>query len=105
MAKADDLIANYEKYARLPWQAGISGAERIWFAVYEARDERRMRCRLGEFDNATQRAGHAWSQIDLKDAFAEWMAAQDYRDAYFASPPDLSPMMSEFRAWVAARLI
>lgn len=106
MAKVDDLIESYEEFAALPWQAGISGSERVWFAIYSPSDERRVRCRLGEFANATQRAGHEWALVDLTNAFAEWMATQDYLDAYFDVPDDIMPLISsEFRQAVAEKVV
>lgn len=104
MARVDDLIKNVEHFARLPWQPGISGAERVWFAVYDPPDERRVRCRLGEFANAINRAGHEWSAVDLTDSFAQWMAEQDYREAYFESPEDMTPLMTDLNDWVANRV-
>lgn len=104
MAKADELIENYEEFAALPWQAGISGSERVWFAVYDPADDRRIRCRLGEFANATQRAGHDWAMIDLTTAFEAWASEQDYVEYYFADPDGLTPLMSEFREYASRTL-
>ena len=100
MSKVDRLISNYEDFARLPWQDHLSGAEKVWFAIYESSDERRLRRRVGEFENATGRTGHGWAFRDLTNTFAEWMSSQEYRDAYFESPDDLEVAMADFRDYV-----
>lgn len=64
----------------------MSGAEKVWFVVYEPTQERRLRLRLPEFQINTEKAGHTWKQIDLTDAFAAWMAGHRYRESYFKRP-------------------
>ena len=101
MGKIDQLIRVYEDFAALPWQERIAGAQRVWFAVYDPADERRVRQRLEEFGNATRRARHSWQLCDLTDVFAEWMVGQEYRDAYFESPDDLEIVLADLRDVVA----
>ena len=38
----------------------LSGAERVWMAVYPPELERRVRAKLPDFDFATRESGHAW---------------------------------------------
>src|SRR5690606_35959852 len=57
---------------------------------YDKADELRLRANVGEFDLVTQQSGKKWLLLDLTNAFPEWMAAQEYRDAYFESPEDLA---------------
>lgn len=83
MASIDALVREYERIARLRWETHLSGAERVWCAVYAPADERRLRARIAAFEEATARAGHGWRRVDLTDAFAAWMAGHRYRDAYF----------------------
>ncbi len=104
MGKVEDLIRNYEEFARLPWDERIAGAERVWFVIHDPADERRVRRRLGEFANATARAGHLWKPVDLTDAFAEWMAEHDYRDMYFEEPEQIEPSLADFAQRVADRV-
>jgi hypothetical protein len=104
VGKIEDLVEAYKRYARLPWERNLSGPEKCWFAVYDPRDERRLRARLGMFELATKETGHGWRLFDLTNAFAEWMAAQEYRDSYFASPDVLDSALVAFRAAVAGRL-
>ncbi len=93
MANVDALVREYERFVSHPWRPGLSGAERVWFALYAPADERRVRNRLAAFALATQRATHGWHSVDLTDAFAQWMAQHDYRDAYFESPDLLEEMV------------
>ena len=104
MGKIEDLCRQYEGFASSHWPDHLAGAQRIWFAVYDRMDERRLRARLGIFEEATGRARHQWQLCDLTDAFADWMAAQEYRDSYFESPEDLESAMGDFLEFAANRL-
>lgn len=96
MSRVDDLIANYERLARLPWVDGLAPSQRVWMAVYSPEDERRLRLKLPDFATATRQAGHGWETIDITTAFEEWMARHEYRDAYFASPNLIQPELRGF---------
>ena len=73
--------------------------------VYEKEQERTLRARLGEFEQATRRSHHGWTLVDCTTWFAEWMAKQEYRDAYFEDPPLLAMMLEgEFQNFVTRRL-
>jgi hypothetical protein len=50
----------------------------------------------GAFETATRQANHGWHHHDLTDAFPQWMAAQEYRDAYFESPEDMEMALEDF---------
>jgi hypothetical protein len=104
MAGVERLLTNYEKYVRLPWEPTLAGAQKIWFAVYAPADERRLRARIGAFETATVQARHSWLQYDLTDSFPEWMAAQEYRDAYYESPEDIEMALEDYAATVTATL-
>jgi hypothetical protein len=41
MSRVDDLIKNYEKFARLPWIENLAPSQRVWMAVYAPEEERR----------------------------------------------------------------
>lgn len=96
MSRIDDLIANYQRFAKLPWLSGLAPAQRVWMAVYAPEDERRLRLHLQEFETASNAAGHEWAQIDITNAFEEWMAAHEYRDAYFDNPRLIQPELTGF---------
>lgn len=89
MSRITPLVNAYRDHLAVPWQVGLAAIQRVIFAVYDKTDELRLRAHVGEFEQATQQAGRRWLPIDLADAFPEWMAAQEYREAYFACPEDL----------------
>lgn len=102
MARVEDLIAAYGRFVSLPWPGRVAQEERVWFALYEPREERRLRLRLGAFEEATVRAGHPWTGCDLTDEFARWMSAQEYRESYFVSPEDVTEdLLDDFARHVA----
>src|SRR5258708_3632188 len=105
MARIEDLAENYGRHIASPWQRTISGAQRVVMIVYEKELERTLRARKLAFENATRQAGHDWHEADVTDAFAQWMAADEYREDYFASPKDVQLKLdAEFTADVAERI-
>lgn len=96
------LAQSYERHASIPWSGRLAGSQRVWFAVYDKNDERRLRARVGEFEIATGRAGHRWSLADVTDVFPMWLAAHEYRDSYFENPAALEVAMEEFLEYLAA---
>ena len=89
-SKVSKLVATYRQHLTVPWQAGLAAVQRVIFAVYDKSDELRLRANTEEFALVTQQAGKRWLLIDVTNAFPEWMAAQEYRDAYFECPEDLA---------------
>ena len=89
-SRVTKLAAAYRQHLSVPWQAGLAAIQRVIFAVYDKADELRLRANVGEFELATQQAGKQWLLLDVTNAFPLWMAAQEYRDAYFESPEDLA---------------
>lgn len=104
MSRTDALLRSYARYVSLPWDRALPGAQRIWFAVYHETDERRMRLRLPSFEIETRKAGHDWHLRDLTNAFASWMAQQEYREAYFESPEDLPNPHPAFGQYVVGQI-
>jgi hypothetical protein len=107
-SKVAKLASAYRQHLSVPWQAGLAAIQRVIFAVYDKADELRLRANVGEFELATQQAGKHWLQLDVTNAFPEWMAAQEYRDAYFESPEDLAGYqngeLTEFVAHLTSKL-
>lgn len=101
MNRIEALRTNYARYVSLPWDRSLPGPQRIWFAVYDPPDERRLRLHLPSFEIASKQAGHGWRSCDLTGSFARWMAEQDYREAYFESPDDLHCPHPAFEEFVA----
>ncbi len=98
------LVQSYERHATIPWPTTLAGAQRVWFAVYDKGDERRVRARVGEFELATGRAGHDWARVDVTDAFPVWLGAHEYRDSYFQNPKAIEIAMDEFMEFAAAQV-
>lgn len=105
MARIEDIAERYGRHIATPWQRTIAGAQRVVMVVYDKELERTLRARKLAFETATREAGHDWFEVDLSDAFAAWMAADDYRDEYFSSPEDLQLKLdAEFPEFVAGRI-
>ena len=98
-SRIENLARAYERRIGAPWQRTLAGAQRVIFVVYDKEMERTLRARIGEFEQATRAAGHGWSLVDSTPWFAEWMARDEYREAYFEDPSLLELKLdSEFRA-------
>ena len=105
LSRIEKLARSYERHIGAPWQRTLAGAQRVVFVVYEKELERTIRTRVGEFEQATQRTGHGWSLVDCTSWFADWMANDEYRDAYFKDPSLLElKLESEFRDICAQKL-
>lgn len=90
MGKIEELAGVYRHHISAPWQRTMAGAQRVMMVVYEKEAERALRARLGEFEQATRQAGHGWKVVDCTTWFADWMAADEYRESYFENPPLLT---------------
>ncbi len=101
MGQMEELVRAYERFISLPWEPNLAGPQKVWFVLYTPSEERRLRARIGEFELATRKHHHRWAQLDLTDAFAQWMAAQNYRESYFESPDDLELVLSHFGEKIA----
>lgn len=106
MSEIDLLVREYERFVALPWQSNVAGPERVWFAVYDPPQERRLRLRIPEFEIATKKAGHTWRFVDFTDAFAHWMAGHKYREAYFKRPQLMTDaVLASFKAAVVDQTV
>lgn len=109
MSRIDTLRKNYQRICGLPWDRNVAGSQRVWIAVYDAEDERKLRLRIGVFEEATLAVGHRWHRIDLTDGFADWLLGPDnigYAASYFESPELLDDgPLAEFQAAVAHWII
>jgi hypothetical protein len=105
MARIEDLAELYGQHLATPWQRTVAGAQRVIMVAYDKELERVLRARKREFEMRTQEAGHDWHEVDVTTTFATWLAADDYRDAYFESPDDLQLKLdAEFQDYVAERI-
>jgi hypothetical protein len=107
-SRVTKLVSAYRQHLTVPWQAGLAAIQRVIFAVYDKTDELRLRANVDEFALVTQQAGKQWLLVDLTNAFPQWMASQEYRDAYFESPEDLAGYqggeLTEFVSALTAKL-
>lgn len=105
MARIEDLAERFGRHIATPWQRTVAGAQRVVMVVYDKEMERTLRARKLAFETATRETGHDWRELDVSDAFARWMAQDDYREEYFASPDDLHlKLEAEFPEYVAGRI-
>lgn len=105
ISKIEALAANYERHLSAPWHRTATGAQRVMMLIYDKEQERSLRARLGEFEIKTQNAGHEWIEHDCTTAFARWLAADEYHEAYFESPDDLAMKVEgEFKNSVVSDL-
>lgn len=105
MGKIENLVRNYERDVSLPWQQNLAGPQRVWFAVYDKGDERRLRGRIGEFEVATKHACHKWACCDVTDSFAEWLGKEPYAESYFEDPDALDTNLrtaASITVWIIA---
>lgn len=105
MGRIEELATKYARHIAIPWQRNLSGDQKSIFVVYPKNDERQLRARVPLFEIETTKAGHGWKLIDVTAAFAEWMAAEDYRDEYFLDPSALEMSLEHgFVEYVADRI-
>ena len=108
MTKTELLKKNYQRVCSLPWDRNISGAQKVWLAVYDKEDERKLRLRVGLFEEATHQTGHQWHALDLTDAFANWMTSPEnasYAPSYFESPELLDEaVLADFKQLVVSQI-
>ena len=108
MTRIDLLKKNYQRLCEFSWDRNVAGAQRVWVAVYDKEDERKLRFRLGLFEEATFHTGHKWVAIDLTDAFANWMCGPDnvsYAESYFESPELLDEaVLADMKQSVVSRI-
>lgn len=105
MGRIEDLADIYERHISVPWPLMTSGAERVLMVVHDKELDRALRKRVEEFALRTTRARKGWKLVDCTTWFAEWMVGQEYREAYFENPEDLSlKLEGEFKPYVTERL-
>ena len=105
MARIEDLAERYGRHIATSWQRTVAGAQRVIMIVYDKELERTLRARKMAFEMATRQGGHDWHEVDLSDAFARWIANDEYQEDYFASPEDLQLKLdAEFSEYVADQL-
>lgn len=105
MNEIEALAQEYELTVKLPWDQSLAGPQKVWFAIYDPAQERRLRLHVSDFEMATKRAKHEWSLVDITDSFAEWMANHEYREAYFEEPESMELALQDYADYVASKVI
>ncbi len=105
MNEIEGLLKAYERFLQLPWDRTLAGPQKVWFAIYEPTQERRLRLHLPEFETATRDADHAWTDLDLTDLFAIWMAQHEYHEAYFEQPEDMELALQDFASSLSQQIV
>ena len=105
MGRIEQLAEKFRQHIGLPWPQNVAGSQRVIMVVYDKDLERSLLARKDLFAIATREEGHNWFEIDVADSFARWMAAAEYRDAYFDHPDDLQLKLEvEFPEFVASKI-
>jgi hypothetical protein len=105
MGKLEQLASRYERYIKVPWQRTLAGAQRVILVVYDKELERSFRARKQEWAQRTRSAGCHWVEFDCTKSFANWMASDEYREAYFEQPEDLQMKLdAEFIQYLSDHL-
>lgn len=105
MGRVEEIAEQYERHISAPWQRNLAGAQKAIIVVYPKEDERKLRAKRREFEVRTKEAGHKWRELDLTPLFPQWMADDEYRDAFFDCPDDLTMKLEgEFVGYVADQL-
>ncbi len=104
MGKIEELAERFGQHITTPWQRTVAGAQRVTMVVYDKELERTLRARRQLFESQCG-LFHSWFEVDVTNTFAEWMAKDEYREAYFESPGDLAlKLEAEFADVVAERI-
>jgi len=105
MSQISKLAQVYGRHISASWQRTLAGAQRVMIVVYPKERERMLRARIDEFEYATTKADHGWICVDATRWFAEWMAMDEYAEAYFEEPELLDMKLdAEFREEAVSRL-
>ncbi len=105
MSRIQQLVKTYGQHVATAWQRTIADSQRVIMIVYDKELERDILAHKDEFEIVTKQANHDWIEVNVAPAFAEWIAAQEYRDAYFQSPEDLQlKLEAEFTGFVSNKV-
>ncbi len=100
MTNIENLSRNYGTYIAVPWRSDAAAAQRVIFCVYDEDDERKIRARIGKFENETRQADHDLTVFDLTNTFPVWLSSLKYRQKYFEKPELLPTVMASYLAFI-----
>ena len=104
MSRIDALLASFVRHLDLPWDPASPASPKVWMAVYDRTDERRLRARLDAFGDAVRARRLAWRALDVTTLVSNWLGAHEYAAAYFASPDLLEAEVADVERLALARL-
>ena len=94
------LLKKYETQMSPPWNTAVSSQQRVYFLVYDPKEERRVRHYVPQFELATKKMELGWQVLDVTNYFADWLMQNKYHDAYFENPADLDIALDGFTDFV-----
>ncbi len=94
MSRIQQLAKIYGSTSRPPGKRTVADSQRVIMIVYDKELERDILAHKDEFEIATKQANHDWYESQHRAGICEWIAAAEYRDAYFDSPDDLQLSLS-----------
>lgn len=104
MSKIDSLLQNYLKHVKIPWRTDAAPMQRVWFCIYDPKDEKNLRAKLEEFELATIQSSKKWLQYDLTDSFAEWLSSHPYAEQYYKNPKLLKTVLPNYKAFLISQI-
>lgn len=105
MGRIEDLASRYRSHIAAPWQRNLAADQKTIMVVYPKSDERRLRARIPLFRLHTMEAGHTWHEVDLTDAFADWLSGLDYLQSFFERPSRLTMLLDDRFVQFAAKRV
>ncbi len=100
----DDILTAYIKQVNLPWASDTPPVGRVWIVWYEKALQRRFTGRIGEFEHATQKAGHGWHHINLAPWLGRWIAQHELFDALIEQPKELRGLLPDIQDALLAEI-
>jgi len=101
MSKVEQLIKKFESIINEPWQSGLSGAEKVWFLIFDPVDLKKVHFNLSEFEMTTKNADREWLMISMNEYFSTWLSQHDYKESYFEEPEYISDaLQGDFKDFV-----
>lgn len=102
--RVSKLLKSFTSHISIPWSKNISAEEKAIFVVYNKMDELKLRARIAEFEQACVQSEHPCLLLDITNAFPEWMAEEDYKEAYFEDPEFLKSNYDYFAEDLVTKL-
>lgn len=91
----DEILASYTKQVNLPWASDTPPAGRVWIVWFDKSMQRRFSGRIGEFEHATQKAGHGWKLLDLAPWFGNWIAKHELFEGLVEQPNEIRGLLPD----------